>query len=207
MPATSDRSLLLIIGAAVLCAVVALGAWVALAPPAPDQLTALASPGDPLTAEPSSASPLPSGELVVDVEGSVQTPGLHRLPPGARIADAIEAAGGFGPDADLDAAAVQLNLAAVLTDGQQIRVPRIGESSGNAAGGSPGTGGSAPGGLVNLNSASPEELDALPGIGPVTVQKIVAARQEAPFTSLDDAVARDVMNSGQLDKIRDLATV
>ncbi|MEO8509696.1 MAG: ComEA family DNA-binding protein [Chloroflexota bacterium] len=207
MPATSDRSLLLIIGGAVLCAVAALGAWLALAPPATDQLASLATPGVPIVGDQLSAAPLPSGELVVDVEGSVATPGLHRLPPGARVADAIEAAGGFGPDADLDAAAVQLNLAAALTDGQQVRVPRIGESSAAGPSGAPGAGGSGGGGLVNLNSATPEELDALPGIGPVTVQKIVAARQEAPFASLDDAVARDVMNGGQLDKIRDLATV
>lgn len=208
MPATSDRSLLLIIGGAAACAVAAIGAWFALAPPATDELASLATPSLPLVGDAPSATPLPISELVVDVEGSVITPGLHRLPPGARVADAIEAAGGFGPDADLDAAAVQLNLAAVLADGQQIRVPRVGESSARAPSGAPGAGGSAAGGgLVNLNSASPEELDALPGIGPVTVQKIVAARQEAPFASLDDAVARDVMNSGQLDKIRDLATV
>lgn len=208
MSATSDRSLLLIIGGAVACTVVAIGAWFALAAPAADQVTSLATPSAPLVSDVPSASPLAIGELVVDVEGSVVTPGLHRLPPGARIADAIEAAGGFGPDADLDAAAVQLNLAALLTDGQQIRVPRVGDSTTAGPSGAPGTGGSAGGGgLVNLNTASPEELDALPGIGPVTVQKIVAARQEAPFASLDDAVARDVMNSGQLDKIRDLATV
>ena len=207
MPATSDRSLLLIIGAALLCAVAALGAWVALAPPATEELASLATPGIPLVGDPPAVSPSASTELLVDVEGSVVTPGLHRLPPGARVADAIEAAGGYGPDADLDAAATQLNLAAALSDGQQVRVPRIGESSAAGPGTSPGAGESAGGGLVNLNSASPEELDALPGIGPVTVQKIVAARQEAPFASLDDAVARDVMNSGQLDKIRDLATV
>jgi competence protein ComEA len=207
MPASSDRSLLLIIGGAVACAVAAIGAWFALAPPAPDQLASLATPSPPLVGDQPTATPLQTGELVVDVEGSVVTPGLHRLSPGARIADAIEAADGFGPDADLDAAAAQLNLAAALVDGQQIRVPRVGESAAAGPSGAPGSSGSASGGLVNLNSASPEELDALPGIGPVTVQKIVAARQEAPFASLDDAVARDVMNSGQLDKIRDLATV
>lgn len=207
MPATSDRSLLLIIGGAALCAVAALGAWMALAPQPTEPLASLATPGVPLVGDQPSASAPPSTELVVDVEGSVVTPGLHRLPPGARVADAIEAAGGYGPDADLDAAAVQLNLAAALTDGQQVRVPRIGESSAASPIGSADGGASAGGGLVNLNSASPEELDSLPGIGPVTVQKIVAARQEAPFASLDDAVAREVMNSGQLDKIRDLATV
>jgi competence protein ComEA len=150
--------------------------------------------------------------VVVDVEGGVAMPGVHHLPGGARVADAIEAAGGYGPDADLDAAALVLNLAARLTDGQQIRVPRLGEAAAAAASNpTPGVGvppeGPALGGPVNLNTASPEELDTLPGIGPVTVQKIVAARQQAPFTSLDEAVARDVLNNGQLAKIRDLATV
>jgi len=64
-----------------------------------------------------------------------------------------------------------------------------------------------PSGPVDLNQATPEELDALPGIGPVTVQKIVAARQERPFSSLDEAVERKVLSSSQLDKIRDLVTV
>jgi competence protein ComEA len=60
---------------------------------------------------------------------------------------------------------------------------------------------------VNLNTATPEELEALPGIGPVTVQKIVAARTQRPFASLDETVERGVLNKGQLDKIRSLATV
>ena len=76
--------------------------------------------------------------------------------------------------------------------------------------GTAGTGtagaGAAVGGLVNLNTATPEELEALPGIGPVTVQKIVAARSERPFTSLEDAVERGVLNRGQLEEIRDAAT-
>jgi competence protein ComEA len=72
-----------------------------------------------------------------------------------------------------------------------------------AGGGSDGAGG----GLVNLNTASPEALEALPGIGPVTVQKIVAARQERPFATLDELLERGVMHSGQLEDIRDLVTL
>jgi competence protein ComEA len=96
-----------------------------------------------------------------------------------------------------------------MEDGEQIRVPRIGETAvaggGPASSGVPATGGGS-GGTVNLNTATPEELEALPGIGPVTVQKIVAARQEQPFASLDDAVQRGVINRGQLEDIQGLAT-
>ena len=93
----------------------------------------------------------------------------------------------------------------MLSDGAQIVVPMIGASGGG--GGGSGGGGGASNGLVDLNHATPEELEALPGIGPVTVQKIVAARAERPFTSLEEAVERDVLDNGQLEQIRDLATV
>jgi competence protein ComEA len=145
---------------------------------------------------------------VVDVQGGVAEPGVRELPAGSRVADAIAAAGGYATDADLTAAATAINLAQMLADGEQIRVPRVGDAPAVVAGhpatsAAPVTGGG--GGLVNLNTATPEELEALPGIGPVTVQKIVASRQEQPFASLDDAVQRGVINRGQLEDIRALA--
>jgi len=155
----------------------------------------------------SSAAPSALGEIVVDVAGAVAQPGVRELPAGSRIADAISAAGGYASDADVTAAAT-INLAQPLTDGQQVRVPRIGETTGApvaSAGTGTGTGGTG-GGLVNLNTATPEELEALPGIGAVTVQKIVAARQERPFASLEDAVERGVIHRGQLEDIQGLAT-
>ena len=76
-----------------------------------------------------------------------------------------------------------------------------------ATGGGGSTGGGAGGGLVNVNTATPDELDALPGIGPVTVQKVVAARAEQPFASLEELVTRKVLTNSQLDKIRDLVTL
>jgi len=85
-------------------------------------------------------------------------------------------------------------------------VPKKGDAAG-AAGGAGSSAGPSPGGPVNLNQASPEQLDALPGIGPVTVQKIVAARQEQPFRTLDELVERKVLTTAQLTKIRDLVTV
>jgi competence protein ComEA len=147
-----------------------------------------------------------TGTIVVDIQGAVVEPGVRQLPAGSRIADAIAAAGGYASDADLGASAATINLAQALGDGEQIRVPRIGEAlvavGGPSSSGAPASGG----GMVDLNTATPEVLEALPGIGPVTVQKIVAARQEQPFASLDDAVQRGVINNGQLEDIQALAT-
>jgi competence protein ComEA len=155
-----------------------------------------------------SASPAtsaaPSADLVVDVQGAVKRPGVVLLPPGSRISDALEAAGGYARDADLNAAATSLNLAATLADGAQVYVPVIGVAGG--AGSSGGSGASGGSGLVNLNTATPEELEALPGIGPVTVQKIVAGRAEQPFATLDEMVEREIIDRGQLEDIRDLVT-
>jgi len=212
----SDRVLIAAAAGAVVLAVAA--AVVLLVPtdeaPAADAAGLLLDSG---VADPSaspSPSPLPSS-ILVDVAGAVVRPGLLELPAGARVGDALAAAGGYATDADLDAAAAAINLAQPLSDGEQVRVPRIGEAiaaTGPAGSGdepAPAGGGApapAAGGLVNLNTASPEQLEALPGIGPVTVQKIVAARQEQPFSSLDDAVARGVIHRGQLEDIRELAT-
>jgi competence protein ComEA len=136
-------------------------------------------------------------ELVIDVEGGVQSPGIHRLPAGSRVADALDAAGGYAESADLAAAAAHLNLAAVLVDGQQVVVPVLGAEP--AGGGDPG--------LVNLNSATQAELEELPGIGPVTAEKIIAARGEQPFATLEELVSRDVLTARQLEDIADLVTV
>jgi competence protein ComEA len=203
----TDRFVLAGIGGALLLAGAA--GWMLLAPgaeppgPSPEPVGALSN-ARPLDSE--SATPSTGPELVVDIEGGVAEPGIQRVPGGSRVADAIVAAGGFGPDADVAAASRQLNLAAKVSDGQQIYVPRRGEASATA-GGSAGSAAPSPGGPVNLNQASPEQLDALPGIGPVTVQKIVAARQEQPFKSLDELVQRKVLTNAQLAKIRDRVTI
>lgn len=194
------------LGLAALC----LAGWLLLSPAVgADPLSgeAVAEASFTLGAGAASAEPTPLGELVVDVEGGVVTPGVVVLPGGSRVADAIAAAGGYAPSADLVAAAAALNLAAALSDGQQVYVPLAGVAAGSGASGAGAAGGGSGGGLVNLNTASPEALEALPGIGPVTVQKIVAARSERPFASLDELVERKVMNRGQLDEIRDLVTL
>jgi len=155
-----------------------------------------------------SPSVAPAGDLVIDVQGAVRRPGVVLLTPGARVADALAAAGGYSRQADLNAAAASLNLAALLTDGAQVYVPIIGAQAAGG-GGSPSSGPAAGGGgstLVNINSATPEELEALPGIGPVTVQKIVAGRAEQPFATVEEMVEREVIDRGQLEDIRDLVT-
>lgn len=179
---------------------VGLGAWLLFSVGASD-------PGaddvlDPFAEASGSSLPLASELLVVDVEGAVLRPGIIELPAGSRVADAVGAAGGYSPQADLVAAAAQVNLAATLRDGQQVVVPTIGATVGGG-----GSGGGTGGGLVDLNTASPDELDALPGIGPVTVEKIVAARAEQPFGSLEELVTRKVLTNAQVDKIRDLITL
>ncbi len=117
--------------------------------------------------------------LVVDVAGAVRRPGLYRLRPGTRVDDAIAAAGGATRKAEIDA----VNLAAPVADGEQIVVPARGPG-GAAVGAAAGSSPSAP---VDLNSATLEQLEALPGIGPVTAQKILDYRQEhGAFHSVDE---------------------
>ena len=203
----ADRILVAAGGGALVLAAAA--AWMFLSPSLGE-----ASPtesADPFALPPSSAVvPAPSAAtstVVVDVQGGVAEPGIRELPAGSRVADAIAAAGGYAIDADLEAAAAGINLAQPLVDGGQVRVPRIGEGVAVAPSvGAGDPGGGTGGGMVNLNTATPEELEALPGIGPVTVQKIVAARQEQPFASLEDAVQRGVINRGQLEDLQGLAT-
>lgn len=144
-------------------------------------------------------------ELVVDVQGAVARPGVHRLPAGSRVGDAIAAAGGYSAQVDIAAAAERLNLAERLTDGAKIRVPVRGETAAAPLPeGSAESSGS--GGLIDINRASADELDTLPGIGPVTAQKIIDARAEAPFTTVDELLSRGVVGPSTFEKLRDLVT-
>jgi competence protein ComEA len=140
------------------------------------------SRGDGPVPEPESGS---GGPIVVHVSGAVVRPGLVHLPGTARVAQALEAAGGTTPDADLD----RLNLAARIADGERLHVPRRGEvvheellPSGPGGAGSAATGA---GSIVDLNRATVEQLEALPGIGPATAQAIVDHRaRHGPFRSV-----------------------
>ncbi len=158
--------------------------------------------------EPASVAGVFMHEILVDVEGAVRRPGLIRLAPGSRLGDAIEAAGGYAGRADLIAAARLLNLAESLEDGDKIDVPALGEApvTTPTATAAPAAG-PASGALLDLNHADEAALDALPGIGPVTAAKIIAAREATPFTSPDDLQARGVVGQSTMDKIRALVTV
>jgi competence protein ComEA len=140
----------------------------------PEEEGSAATPSVGVAAE--SAAP-----VVVSVVGSVARPGLVTLPEGARVADAVAAAGGLLPDAD----PASVNLAAVVSDGQQVAVgvPGAGVVGGGASDGSGAAGGAGP---VDLNAATAAELDALPGIGPVLAQRIVEHRERnGPFRSVE----------------------
>jgi competence protein ComEA len=136
--------------------------------------------------------------LVVDVVGAVRRPGLVRLPEGARVADAVAHAGGLAREAERAA----VNLAAPVSDGQQVLVPRRGAAV--AAGGGPGAA-TASSGPVSLSAATAEQLDALPGVGPVTAEKIVAYRQQhGAFRSVDELDAISGIGPSRISELRGL---
>jgi competence protein ComEA len=146
-------------------------------------------------------------ELVVDVQGAVVRPGIVHLSVGSRVADAIAAAGGYGPRVAADRVGQTLNLAALVKDGDQVVVPSRddrGPTTPTGAVSSAAAGGGSP---VDLNHATVAELDALPGIGPVTAAKIVAARDGQAFASVDDLRTRKILGAATFDKVKDLVVV
>ncbi len=151
-----------------------------------------------------------AGTVTVDVAGKVRRPGIVVLDQGARVTDAVEAAGGAKPGVDL----TSLNLARLLVDGEQIVVGAPGATAGGAGvAGKGAPAGPAPGGApgsapVNLNLATQAELEALPDVGPVTAQSIISWREErGGFTSVDELLEVDGIGEKTLAKLAPHVTV
>jgi competence protein ComEA len=167
--------------------------------------------GDPDAAGVTDPAASSTADVVVEIVGAVARPGVFRLPAGSRVGDLVAAAGGYGPRIDARRAEASLNLAATLHDGDQVRVPSrddpigTGGSGGSGEAGADGAAGGS--GRVDLNTASAAELDELPGVGPVTAEKIIAAREEAPFTTVDDLRTRGILGEKTFERLRELVTV
>ena len=149
----------------------------------------------PATAPAAQTSPSPAEVVLVHVAGAVRRPGLYEFPAGARVADAVESAGGPRRGADLDA----LNLAEVLLDGTRVDVVRVGETPGAAPAGAAPSGS----GPIPLNTADQALLETIPGIGPVTATAIIGFRDEVGgFDSLEQLLEVDGIGPATFESIR-----
>jgi competence protein ComEA len=227
-------ALMLLLVAALAAVATAVGVWRDRPEPRPIETTSLAQVGVSTISESSNAVPLDSvaaspdpvamsqadgsseqGEIVVSVTGLVANPGVVRLPPRSRVADAIAAAGGTTGEADVTG----LNLAARLLDGDSVVIgdsaaaggagaDGSGTGSGGTASGAGPNGGAAGAGLINLNTADEAALDTLPGVGPVMAQNIVAWREaNGKFTSVEQLQEISGIGPSRYAQISPLVTV
>jgi competence protein ComEA len=206
-------ALALLLTAAVAALLAALGVWwerpkaepVASGLPALVDTTAAAPTGPAAAVAPTGPAPAPPEQLVVAVAGRVVRPGLVRVPAGARVADVLEAAGGPLPDTDL----AGVNLARKVNDGEQVAVGVPGATDAavpTAAAGSAGR--AAPGAPLDLNAATVEQLDALPGVGPVTAQRIVEWRtRNGRFAAVDQLREVEGIGERRFGQLRALVRV
>lgn len=188
-------AVVLLLGASVTLAVVSIGAD----PPSSSD------PPPPPVFTPAPASTTTIALIFVHAAGAVRQPGLHRLPAGSRVADLIEVAGGVDDSIDID----RVNLAAPVSDGERVYLPRHGESVPAPAQAPSGTGGTAqtPGPL-DLNTATQQQLEALPGVGPATADAILSARtSRGRFSSIEDLLDVRGIGTARLDQLRSLVTV
>ncbi|GAA4676364.1 hypothetical protein GCM10023215_05750 [Pseudonocardia yuanmonensis] len=216
----------LVLVAAVAAVVAAVGVWSARpraehVPPLPT-VSLHSATGSSSTTTATAAPTATPTELVVSVSGKVRRPGLVRVPDGARVADVLEAAGGALPGTDL----TSLNLARRVADGEQVAVgvPAAADAAGAAAGAAPpgasptggsptggsptGGGGAAPAGKIDLNRATVEQLDGLPGVGPVTAQRILDWRtRNGRFARVDQLREVEGIGERRFSQLRELVTV
>lgn len=196
------------LGAAVVLVIIALAVTVMIGllrgRAEPAQAVRIASPA----ASQPAPGPTPTHGVFVHVAGAVRTPGLYELPDGARLVDAVAAAGGFTADAVRDG----VNLARPVADGEQIVVPRPGDppaaASGSSGAGATGGGPGGPAARVNLNTADQQALETLPRIGPALAARILQWRQKnGRFTSVEDLMAVSGIGPKMLESLRELVTV
>jgi competence protein ComEA len=181
--------------------VTALLAWFLLRqPPGPPAEASMARAGGAGSVAVTSTT-APS-TVLAHAAGAVRAPGVYTLPAGARVKDLLDAAGGPAPDADLD----RLNLAAPVADGSQVYVPRQGEPV--PAGATNGGGTATPTGPLDLNTATLEQLETLPGVGPATAKAILDERaKRGRFGSVDELLDVRGIGPAKLDAMRELVTV
>lgn len=158
-------------------------------------LRGAATPAETVPVDPGPVATVDDAALYVHVSGAVRLPGLYRLRDGARVVDAVAAAGGFADEAD----EAGVNLARPVGDGEQLVVPRQGEQTDAAAQGD---------GRINLNTATAAELEELPRIGPAMAQRIIEWREaNGRFTSVEDLLAVSGIGEKMLEALRPLVTV
>ncbi len=137
--------------------------------------------------------------ISVDVSGAVKNPGVYQLKDGSRIEDSIKASGGFADNANQEYISKYLNMAQKLSDGSKVYIPQEGDptSPGGFAGQGQGAGAQS---KININTAVQSEIEALPGIGPVTASKIISGR---PYQQMEDLLNKKVVSKSVFEKIKD----
>lgn len=202
-PGSSSPPAPVLVAAGVLVAVVVVVALLRPAPTPPELTLPRAVPGGAEGGDGGGVGPEADGPVYVHVAGAVVHPGVYRVRAEGRVADVVDAAGGPSPDADLD----QLNLAAKLSDGERVYVPRRGETvppelGGVAAGGGSGTG-AGPSVPIDLNTATLEQLVSLPGVGPATARAILEHRKaRGRFKRIDELLEVRGIGEAKLAAIR-----
>ena len=174
--------------------------WPASTDPAPENSLPRASASS--AAAGAAPATTTASVVIVQAAGAVVRPGLYRLTPGSRVDDLVQAAGGLAADADPD----RVNLASLLTDGEKVYIPRVGEplpaDAADTSASSTATE------VIDLNTASIADLDTLPGIGPATAQAIIDYRsQHGRFRSVDDLLNVRGIGPAKLDELRALVRV